>query len=214
MMQAAPDTASLAPKPATPSTPLTLPERLKQHTARDHAEVEACVDLMGIDSLGRYLSVLQAFHGFWPGMEARIQVVLPPALQQEWMSRWRAARLGPDLRLLGFSADAVAALPACDTWPEISSPAAALGALYVLEGSSLGARHISRHLADRLGLSADCGAGFFAGHGAQTGALWLRFKDVLQEQLTTPTEQAMAVNAAGQTFSCLNHWFQHSLGHG
>lgn len=169
---------------------------------------------MGIDSLARYQAVLQAFHGFWPGIESQINTALPEPVRQEWAPRWRALRLSHDLQTLGLSLDDVKALPACTTWPVIDSPAAALGALYVVEGSSLGAKHISRHLGARLNLDAGSGAWFFAGHGDQTGPCWLRFKDLLQKQLVTDADQAAAVRSACDTFSCLNHWFQLSLPHG
>lgn len=196
-------------------TPLTLHERLKQATAADHQAVEDRVDLMGIDSLARYQRVLVAFHGFWPGIEVRINAALPSALQAEWAPRWRAARLPADLLMLGGeSPAAVAALPVCRDWPAITSGAEALGALYVVEGSSLGARHISRHLQAGLGLDAASGASFFAGHGEQTGPWWLRFKAVLEQQLVTPEQQALAVQGACQTFASLNRWFASSLPHG
>lgn len=196
-------------------TPPTLHERLKQATAIDHQAVEDRVDLMGIDSLARYQRVLVAFHGFWPGIEVRINAALPSDLQVEWAPRWRAARLLADLLALGGeSPTEVAALPVCKDWPAITNQAEALGALYVVEGSSLGARHISRHLQARLGLDAASGASFFAGHGEQTGPWWLRFKAVLEQRLITPEQQALAVQGACQTFACLNRWFAASLPHG
>jgi heme oxygenase len=191
-----------------------LPERLKRETAVDHAEVEDVVQLMRIDTPARYVAVLTAFHGFWPGIEARIAQALSVPLAAEFAPRWRAARLAEDLRKLGLSSGEVGALPTCTHWPRIDSPAAALGAMYVTEGSSLGARHISRHLHERLQLDAASGASFFHGHGEQTGELWLRFKAVLAEQLPTPAEQDRAVLAATQTFSFLNQWFKLVLCHG
>lgn len=214
MTDAALDTA-LADDALSAPTPPTLHERLKQATAIDHQAVEDRVDLMGIVSLARYQRVLVAFHGFWPGIEVRINAALPSDLQVEWTQRWRAARLSADLLVLGGeSPTAAAALPVCKDWPAITNQAEALGALYVVEGSSLGARHISRHLQARLGLDAASGASFFAGHGEQTGPWWLRFKAVLAQGVTTPEQQALAVQGACQTFACLNRWFAASLPHG
>ncbi|MGH6646599.1 biliverdin-producing heme oxygenase [Aquabacterium sp.] len=194
--------------------PCSLPERLKRETAADHAEVEDVVQLMGIDTTARYLTVLGAFQGFWPGIEARIDHALSAALRAELAPRWRAPRLSHDLARLGLSSADIRGLPVCADWPCIDSPAAALGALYVTEGSTLGARHISRHLNERLGMDASSGASFFAGHGDQTGHLWLRFKALLSEHLPTESEQDQAVLAATQTFSALNRWFKIALRHG
>ena len=47
-----------------------------------------------------------------------------------------------------------------------------LGALYVLEGSTLGGRLIARHLQPTFGFRDGKGDAYFRGHGDQTGALW------------------------------------------
>nr|AAQ21352.1 Csw021 [uncultured bacterium] len=190
-----------------------LADRLKRDTATDHAEVEDTVQLMHIDTPARYVAVLAAFHGFWPGIEARIGQALSLPLQAEFAPRWRASRLSDDLARMGLPAAQITQLPVCTQWPVIDSPAAALGAMYVTEGSSLGARHISRHLHECLQLDAASGASFFFGHGQQTGSLWLRFKALLAEQLPTRAEQDRAVLAATQTFSALNRWFKLALRH-
>ncbi|RZL01604.1 MAG: hypothetical protein EOP36_10940 [Rubrivivax sp.] len=205
-----------APFTTTPEAlaPCNLPERLKRETAADHAEVEDTVQLMGIDTMARYLAVLAAFQGFWPGIEARIDQALTAALRAELAPRWRAPRLSDDLSRLGLSSADIRALPVCTDWPRIDGPAAALGALYVTEGSALGARHISRHLNEQLGMDAASGASFFAGHGDRTGSLWLRFKALLSEHLPSEAEQDRAVLAATQTFSALNRWFKIALPHG
>lgn len=199
--------------PPEPIQQGALADRLKRDTATDHAEVEDTVQLMHIDTPARYVAVLTAFHGFWPGIEARIGQALSLPLQSEFAPRWRASRLHDDLAKMGLPLAHMNQLPTCTEWPVIDTPAAALGAMYVTEGSSLGARHISRHLHERLQLDAASGASFFFGHGEQTGSLWLRFKAVLAEQLPTQAEQDRAVLAATQTFSALNQWFKRALRH-
>lgn len=190
-----------------------LLERLKCETSVDHTEVENSVQLMQIDTPARYMAVLAAFQGFWQGIESRVNQSLPARLQMEFEGRWRAERLREDLIRLGMSSHEVDQLPRCTHWPVIDSPAAALGAMYVIEGSTLGAKHISRHLHERLKLDASTGASFFSGHGDQTGSLWLRFKTRLCEELSSEPEQERAVLGARQTFSTLNQWFKRVLHH-
>ena len=50
--------------------------------------------------------------------------------------------------------------------------AAFLGAMYVMEGSTLGGRFLARHVETVLGLAPGRGDAYFQGHGEATGALW------------------------------------------
>jgi heme oxygenase len=61
--------------------------------------------------------------------------------------------------------------------PVIATPAALVGQLYVVEGSTLGGQVIARQLEVSLGLTAETGARMFAGHGANTAERWQSFWD-------------------------------------
>jgi heme oxygenase len=56
-----------------------------------------------------------------------------------------------------------------------TSAESVVGALYVLEGSTLGGQVIARQLAESIGVSPGQGASFFYGHGEQTQAHWKDF---------------------------------------
>ena len=47
-----------------------------------------------------------------------------------------------------------------------------LGALYVLEGATLGGQVLRREMAQRLGVNADNGGAFLDVYGAETGRRW------------------------------------------
>lgn len=189
-----------------------LPERIKRATGTGHAEVEAVLELMAINNRARYVAVLSAFQGIWPGLEADIAKNLPE-LADSWGPRWRAEHLRDDLRYLGLPDALIDSLPLCRDLPRLDQPAAAWGALYVVEGSALGARFIARHLHDRFGFDASHGAAFFAGQGTDTGSRWLRFKELLQIRVP-PDEQELAMQAAVDTFGSLTQWFRLTLNHG
>ncbi|MCE7054496.1 biliverdin-producing heme oxygenase [Algoriphagus sp. AGSA1] len=55
----------------------------------------------------------------------------------------------------------------------------ALGILYVIEGSTLGGRIISKHVQRTLGYTPDNGAAYFAGYGEDTGLFWKKFMTIL-----------------------------------
>ena len=84
--------------------------------------------------------------------------------------------------------------------------AACLGALYVLEGATLGGQVLRREMATRLALDSDNGASFLNVYGAETGRRWKEFLDYLGSlSLDMPAKQR-AVMAARSTFSGFEQW--------
>ena len=84
---------------------------------------------------------------------------------------YRSSLLAADLRYLGVPAEALhnRRLP---PRPSLDDMPAALGCIYVLEGSAKGARSILPAVQDRLGLDASRGASFFKGFGVETRRIW------------------------------------------
>lgn len=172
---------------------MTLLQRLKDETSSEHAALEARLPLMHPDlTLQDYVGVLQAFYSVVQPLEARLDTMaLPEAL--EWPERRRSALLEADLRGL----DSAPVPPSTLEWADLTG-AEALGACYVLEGSTLGGQLITRQLG-RLGLSAEDGGAYFAGHGVHTGARWKAFRAALEGSV--PAEQEDAVlRGARRTF--------------
>lgn len=60
-------------------------------------------------------------------------------------------------------------------WPPFDSAAAVIGALYVIEGSTLGGQVIAPQLKRSLGVERDRGASFFHGYGDKTNQHWQHF---------------------------------------
>ncbi len=74
-----------------------------------------------------------------------------------------------------------------------------LGALYVLEGSTLGGRVLARQVEMVLKLTSGQGNAYFQGHGAATGALW---KEVTVEIAAVPDELSLRlIGTARRTFA-------------
>ena len=60
-----------------------------------------------------------------------------------------------------------------------------IGCLYVLEGSTLGGQFILRALQERLGLSPDREARFFASYGKHVGSMWKSFGSFAEQYAAT-----------------------------
>jgi heme oxygenase len=183
---------------AAPSAPAS--GVLRAETSRQHAATEQTIDWShALSSRDGYAQLLRRMLCVTAPLEAAIERRLGADLGGIHVSREFSQWLRNDLRRLGVeegkcpdaqeTADAV-----------VNSHAGAAGALYVLEGSTLGGQVIGRQLKDKLGLGPSNGACYYHGRGEQTGAHWVKFKAWLDEAVQAPAEVHEAVAAAQRTF--------------
>ena len=185
----------------------SLLEALRAGTGLLHVALEKRLPFFSehLDA-GWYQRLIQAYYGFYGPMEAALYGCdfIPEGFDQAL--RVKTPTLLDDLHALGLDARAVNALPHCVQLPSFDTPAACLGALYVLEGATLGGQVLRREMALRLDLDADNGGAFLDVYGVETGRRWKDFLDYLGRlPLDAPAKQR-AVNAARSTFSCFEQW--------
>ena len=180
--------------------------RLRTETAAEHQAVEDTLDLLDPQlTRDRLVDALTRMHGFWQSAEAGLDTWAGAhrvdAAAVDWAARRRAHLFAADLTALG-------AAPAADrpALPAVVDTDAALGRLYVLEGSSLGGVFIDRHLA---GLPQLAGAGrlsCFSPYGERTGAMWHAFRTVTRDRVAGGGDVDRLVGAARETFGTLAQW--------
>ena len=180
--------------------------RLRTETAAEHQAVEETLDLLSPAlTRDRLVDVLTRMHGFWLAAEASLDAwaAAEPddAAGVEWPRRRRAALFAADLVALGATDPA-----ARPELPAVEGTDAALGRMYVLEGSSLGGVFIDRHLAT-LPQLADVGRlSAFSPYGEQTGAMWHAFRTTTRARIDGGGDADRLVAAARETFSALAGW--------
>jgi heme oxygenase len=182
-------------------------DRLKDETREAHDRLEADLSLLhGPLSRERFVRVLERFWGFhciWEPAIAR-------ALHDDAFlgPRLKLGRLEADLIALGRSPAEIARLPRCFEAAQLAPlprrPAAALGSLYVLEGSTLGGKVISRAL-DGAAWAPEGGLRYFDPYGSHTGQMWRDFWDYIAAH-STPAADAEMLAAARATFERLHRW--------
>ena len=177
-------------------------QAMRRATASDHERVEQILDLMSpaLDR-ARLVDVLTRMHGFWQAAEAGLDTWAArepaDAAALDWPRRRRSALFASDVDALGGApADDVPALP------DLPDTDAALGRLYVLEGSTLGGTFIDRHLAALPALAADR-VRAFSPYGSDTGAMWAAFRRFTRERAR---DHDRVVASAGETFRVLADW--------
>lgn len=118
----------------------------------------------------------------------------------------RSLWLAEDLRTLGLTGSAIAALPLCPALPRLDTPHRRLGALYVIEGSTLGGRELSKRLDHLFGRDDRAGRRFFSGRDAETGLSWRHFADMLDTAGEDQSARAGMIAAAVETFAAFEGW--------
>jgi heme oxygenase len=89
--------------------------------------------------------------------------------------------------------------------PEMRDQPSLLGAMYVMEGSTLGGQLIARQFQRTLHLNEGKGDAFFRGYEDQTGPMWREFCDVLKMRVTDE-ETESAVLSAKAMFTPYGSW--------
>ena len=177
---------------------------LRAATSEAHQKLE---DAIAIDRRladpARYRQILEIFLGFYRPLER--DLVVPPGLDTD--ERLKTSWLEADLRALGLTAPQIANLPDCSDLPRVDSPARVFGCLYVLEGATLGGRHISAMMARS---AVPPGARrFFGGYGERTGERWREFIGALERHVAGAgdADRGDILPGAGETFACLHRWY-------
>ena len=81
-----------------------------------------------------------------------------------------------------------------------------MGALYVLEGSTLGGRYIAGMLVQQYPALQLQQLQFFTGYGARTGLMWTSFLERLNKFAVEEEAVRQMASAANQTFLHLKLW--------
>ena len=179
---------------------------LKSETKAEHDAAEGALRFFDPHfSIEDYSRMIRRFFGFYQPLEERLwQLPGWAAAGVDLEARRKSAWLEADLRALGISNPGD--LPLCDDLPAPAGLGDGFGCLYVLEGATLGGRHISRHLREKLNVLPGTTGAFHAGYGERTGLMWSEFREKLATYAAGRDENQRIVDAAVATFRSLRAW--------
>jgi len=181
---------------------------LKKNTTEQHLALEAVVEpqLQALKSKDDYAAFLRRFYGYFKPVESLIEKYINATVLPDIAQRRKAGLIVQDLT---FSNTHIEALPLATQLPEISNTVEAFGALYVLEGSTLGGRGITRLLLKKEALQLrPAEVRFFNGYGEQTGAMWTSFLKSLNQFTNNPAAVQQQIATANDTFAFFKIWLQ------
>ncbi len=186
-----------------------LLDKIKQQTAQNHAAMENSILMKPIInrelSLDSYKKILTKFYGFFQPLENSINRFSDiPNYLPDLETRRKSLAIKEDLHRLGYKNE----IDICTDLPEITTLSQALGCLYVMEGSTLGGRMISKIIKESLLLDKDSGVSFFSGYGEETGKKWKLFCQALTVFSTAAKDDNTIINAANETFIKIKNWVE------
>lgn len=181
-------------------------ERLRNETKTSHQQLEKATIPYIKQSINEqaYAHVLKMFYGYFKPVEEQIQSLVNDTILEDIKERRQSGAILEDLKAIGAGE---ASLIVSEALPVFESIPQALGAMYVLEGSTLGGRFISQMLAKQLNRSAENGIAFFSGYGEQTDTKWKKFTEMMNKYVTNhPLNADEIVASANETFSKFGAW--------
>ena len=176
---------------------------LRQATVKDHEAVEDLMPLMQMDLRTEdYVRYLGRMFGIVAAWEEQAHRTAPDWLCAILAKRERRGLLASDLACFGQT-------PSADRsrLPPFKDLYSLLGAMYVMEGSTLGGQLISRHVEKTLGFKAGFGDAYFIGHGEQTGRMWKEFCKMLETSVPECDAEFVILGAKAM-FSAFGEWMR------
>ena len=184
-----------------------LSTKIKEQTTASHRQLESHPlfrNLNGEFDEENYIVLLYKLHAYYSALENRYVSFFLQYPLLEINKRQRANVLKQDIenrtkKIFTSTSNQQPQLPVIDTiWK-------ATGALYVVEGSTLGGKFICQSLA-QFGLDPTNGAAYFSGYGEETGRMWKSFLQFMNEVATTEAEEQEVITTAEHVFSSLYNW--------
>jgi len=184
-------------------------DELKEATLSNHQQTEKqlILRMKAMRSIDAYVSLLQMFYSYFGGLEQQINSFIGEKEMADYSQRRKADAIAADIKTLGGTVPALAdssELPAIDTLPK------AFGALYVIEGSTLGGKIIAGMMRQHFTFNGNEGLSFFSGYGDNTDAMWTSFKTKLNAIASTAENRQEITEAANQTFEKFGEWIAKS----
>ena len=156
-------------------------------------------------TLKDYSVYLQKLYGFVQGFEQKVYPLLLP-FDAAIDKRLKTHLLQSDLSLLNCNIKNIPLVPEEIFKVHYTTTAAALGGLYVLEGSVMGGIIIKKHLQQNLGETINDKMKYFTAYGVTTGTVWKSFLYMLCDAATSSGIEVEIINSAVQTFKLIDNW--------
>lgn len=175
---------------------------LKEKTKKAHLSLEkkTVSFIKKVTSLKDYEALLRIFYGYFAPLESQINTYITDDIVPSFSGRRKSDAILQDIETIAPGAGKPVT---CTNLPQINDAIQALGALYVMEGSTMGGTIIAQMLSRQAGIQPEA-LTFFNGYGEQNMPMWQSFIAALNERAANDEEKI--VKAANETFSKMEEW--------
>ena len=178
---------------------------LKIHTKVNHQKLEKKIitAINAIDSTQGYTHFLILFASYFGAVEKLIDGSINLSFVPDYLQRRKVAALNADMDFLNNPTT-----PQLTPihLPDIENNLQCLGAMYVMEGSTLGGATIAKLIAAKTKLTTKDGLAFFNGYGENTITMWQTFKNQLDCISLNPGDEYVVIHSANETFARFSDW--------
>lgn len=185
--------------------------QLRAETDRAHKTLEAILAATGLT--GRrddYANLLESFLRIYRPLEASLAKLDWGPLGLNVTERNKSQWLAADLAILGRDPGVIEDWP---TIPRLDTTIRGLGALYVVEGASLGGQVINKWLSEHLGIGPATGGRFFHSYGNDVSRMWRSYLEVLESAATEEFDAEIMTSAALETFQTFHDCLAFAAAH-
>lgn len=184
---------------------MLLSEKLKANTKHNHQVLEnkLLIQLKLITNKHEYASLLAIFYSFFGGLELAINKHQVVDFLPDYPDRRKTTAIANDLIKLEMKLPTFAS---GNNLPKLNTSLQVIGALYVIEGSTLGGRMIIKMLKQQINFLNVNELSFFYGYGDQTENMWKNFKIYIDKPLKLH-EEDIVIKSANDTFHQFTNWF-------
>lgn len=178
-------------------------------TEQSHRALEKLVveKIRSISTSEDYADLLSLFFSYFGGLEMLIDKYVTTRNFPDLNERRKTALISLDLERLG---EQVPMMLDPKFLPVIKNHYQALGAMYVIEGSSLGGKHIVKMIHNKLPDNTNAFL-FFTGYGDKTAEMWDRFKNGLNDRTGNQHEINDIISGARDTFLKFTEWINSNV---
>ena len=180
--------------------------QIKNQTEIEHKEVEDLLVpmLSSIKTKEDYIRILKIFYGFFFHVETQIKQYISSSYLSDINERRKSGWIKNDLQALNYEDQ----IKISSFLPNITNATEAFGALYVLEGSTLGGRMITKMLLKNKDIDLAKSLSFFNGYNNETGPKWKLFLEAMNSYSRENNATNEIIIAAKNTFTNLKKWIE------
>lgn len=183
-----------------------LSVRLKEFTKTNHQllEKKLVIQMKAMQTKQDYAALLGIFYSYFGGLELAMSKHPDLSFLPDYAQRRKSSALANDLVVLDAN---LPPLALANKLPHIENYLQTIGAMYVMEGSTLGGKFIAKMIQKQLNMEEDTGLSFFKGYGEETENMWQIFKTAIDQLKLKEEDNITVIESANDTFLQFSNWF-------